>query len=310
MQINVTMNNEKGIVSYMPCKQSKFCHRMNSPSRFRLDLAALSKKNVFTPGQYKLLKTILEGEIENRRCPDALSTCTLGDMGEDKVDSMSLQTIEKECKEVIRDLQLIPNVKNIPKVILILESPHKDEYTVKGCSKDSNCPCIDYIRPAPVRGTTGKNIKRYLPKIFASEEFNEYKVALVNLIQYQCSLGRDDKELKNDIFCNLLKMSLYKSCFGKRLECVYNPQKDILINCCTKGNNRELVWGIIRLALRGIKRENMKFPLLQMNHPSSWYANCRNRSVQIVDQIRSKMIVQKRFFCEKDYVDLWKLLIP
>jgi hypothetical protein len=281
---------------------------MNSPSRFRLDLAALSKKNVFTPGQHKLLKTILEGEIENRRCPDALSTCTLGDMGEDKVNSMSLQTISKDGEETIYDLQSIPKVKHTPKIILILESPHKDEYKVKHCSKDSNCSYRDYIRPAPARGATGKNIKHYLPEIFASEKFYGYKIALINPIQYQCSLGENNKELKNEIFCNLLGMSHYKSCFIERLKCVYNPQTDLLINCCTKGKNRELVWDKIRFVLRDIGRGNIKFPLMQMSHPSSWYVSCRNRCVQIVDQIDDKMVLQKRFFCEKDYVDLWSLL--
>ncbi len=297
---------------YVPCKDGNcnvsadFNVEGSSTSRFKVDLETLSGDKSFM-GKDALMER-LKKEIEERRCPDALSKYTLGAIGEDNVMSMSLKTIAKEGEEAIHDLQSIPNVKDTPKIILILESPHKDEYKFKHCSKDSNCSYRDYIRPAPARGSTGVNIKRYLSEIFACEEFNGYKVALVNPIQYQCSLGENDKKLKDDIFCNLLKMSHYKSCFEKRLECVYNPQKDILINCCTKGNNRELVWDKIRFVLRDIGRGNIKFPLMQMSHPSSWYVNCRNRCVQIVNQNDNKMISQKRFFCERDYVDLWNLL--
>ena len=82
MQMTCVMKNEiKGCVSHKPCQISEgFCNRRNSPSRFMQDLTALSKKSILTPKRRKSLKTILEGEIESLRCPDALSTYTLGDM--------------------------------------------------------------------------------------------------------------------------------------------------------------------------------------------------------------------------------------
>ena len=304
------MKNEiKDFVLYVPCRRNyckisaEFSILDNSLDTFRQDLSSFEEKYK----KRKSPKEILERKIESRRCPDALSMYKIGAIKKDKVDSMTLQVIKKGEAKIL-DLQSIPNIKSIPKIILVLESPHIDEYRVKSCSKDNNCSAIDFVRPAPARGVTGVNIKGYLPKIFASEEFKEYKVAIVNPIQYQCSLGGNDKKLKDEFFCNLLRIPKYESCFRNRLELVYNPQNDLLINCCTKGDNRKLVWDKILLVWRGIRGENAKFPLLQMNHPSSWSANCRNRCVQIVNQIDGKMIAQKGFFCEKDYADLWGLL--
>ena len=155
--------------SCVPC-ESDSCEvaaAFNNDDNFKLDLMGLLDDASFKRSED--LAKRLKKDVEKRRCPDALSMYTLGDMGKDKLDSMSLQTTAKKGEEAIHDLQSIPYVKDTPKIILILESPHKDEYKFKHCSKDSNCSYRDYIRPAPARGSTGVNIKRYLPEIFAYE---------------------------------------------------------------------------------------------------------------------------------------------
>ena len=306
MQMTCVMKNEiKGCVSHKRCQISEgFCNRSNSPSRFRHDLTALSKKAILTPKQRKSLKTILEGEIESRRCPDALSTYTLRDMGKDELDSMSLKTIAKKGEGPIHDLQSISKIKDTPKIILILESPHKDEYKFKHCSKDSNCSYRDYIRPAPARGTTGKNIKRYLPEIFAYEEFNGYKVALVNPIQYQCSLGNLKLGLKDVIFRGLMSMnrSHYLSCFKERFRFIYNPAHDLVINCCTSGEdgrNKDIIWNCLDSLIYGNNDSCPRYPVLSMKHPCCWHLSYGNRCVRIYKSKKHKMIKAGCFFARR-----------
>ena len=67
---------------------------------------------------------------------------------------------------------------------LILESPHSSEFTF--------CPNCDRWNPiGPANGKTGDGIRDNIPKIIAHFAQNEtFKLALVNAVQFQCSLGR------------------------------------------------------------------------------------------------------------------------
>ena len=63
----------------------------------------------------------------------------------------------------------------IPGVLLILESPHIDEF--KG-------------ELGPAKGKTGKNIKQYFNTVDGLKRINGIRpVVLINAIQYQCSLN-------------------------------------------------------------------------------------------------------------------------
>ena len=296
--------------SCVPCElgSCEVSPAFNIKGKFKCDLKQLLEEPLFK--RKENLEKRLKNAIEGRRCPDALSTYTLGNMGEDKLDSMSLQTI---AKKTIHDLQLIPKVKHTPKIILILESPHKDEYKVKSCSKGSNCSYRDYIRPAPARGSTGVNIKRYLSEIFAYEEFNGYKVALVNPIQYQCSLGNLKLGLKDVIFRGLMSMnrSRYLSCFKERFRSIYNPAHDLVINCCTSGENgrnKSIIWNCLDSLIYGKNDSCPRYPVLSMKHPCCWHLSCGNRCVRIYKSEKHKMI-KARCFCQKDYLDLLNILM-
>lgn len=215
---------------------------------------------------------------------------------------MSLETIEKKGIEVIHDLQSIPKVKKIPKIIVVLESPHVDEYEAKPCKKDEgrNCPCRDYVRPAPARGMTGRNIKHYLPKIFDCEEFKTYKIALINPIQYQCSLGDLKSGLKDEIFARLIKMPRYKKCFRERFAHVYDPGKDIVVNCCTdKLKNKDIVNECLKSVMYCKVANERRFCLLEMNHPCVWHFNCAVRRVYCCYRgVRPKN--RADYLCQKD----------
>ena len=292
---------------YVPCKDGgcNMSAKFKSGG-FKCDLKKLLRKLSDKPRSALQAKLDIwenpDSGIYERRCPDAISRYTLGNIGEDKVDSMSLETIEKKGIEVIHDLQSIPKVKNIPKIIVVLESPHVDEYEVKPCKKDEgrNCPCRDYVRPAPARGLTGRNIKHYLSRIFDCDEFKTYKIALINPIQYQCSLGDLKSGLKDEIFARLIKMPHYKKCFRERFAHVYNPGKDIVVNCCTdKRKNKDIVNECLKSVMYCKAADERRFCLLEMNHPCVWHFNCAVRRVYCCyGGVRPKN--RADYFCQKD----------
>ena len=89
---------------------------LNNDGDYKRDLMRLSKNPSFRLRD--ILAKRLEKDVENRRCPDALSMYTLGDMGKDKLDSMSLRTTATKGEVTIHDLQSISKIKDTPKIIL------------------------------------------------------------------------------------------------------------------------------------------------------------------------------------------------
>ncbi len=128
--------------------------------------------------------------------------------------------IIKECRN-----------KDVKKIALILESPHKDEYDRVGS---------DFIPVAPAMGQTGIKIRGGLTKRpFISHLKNkyDYEIKLMNAVQYQCScynyideLNRIDKKLRDEVF-RLLFEKLEQD-FCSRIE---NYSPDIIVNACTGG---------------------------------------------------------------------------
>jgi hypothetical protein len=116
-------------------------------------------------------------------CNDAISALPLGKW---RCDGLSLTPLATRTNNEIVSLQdwyREEGEQHKPKIILILESPHKDEYVTRcdECSKGFKCGL--YASPAPARGETGRNIKQMLPLLFG-EQFNDYYIAFMNLIQY------------------------------------------------------------------------------------------------------------------------------
>ena len=132
--------------------------------------------------------------------------------------------------------------QNIDTIVLVLESPHTEEF--------DNDRCV-----GPAMGATGDGIKNILLGNLAkfmvindlqnqgsyfksSSEITEglYKLLIINAVQYQCSLGNleDDimKRQRNKIFDGFFDKNAKKD-FKKRLK-MFNPK--IIINCCTGGH--------------------------------------------------------------------------
>lgn len=153
-------------------------------------------------------------------------------------------------------------------VILILESPHKDEFSVDADGE------LNPIGPA--RGCTGCAIRNYFGEIFGKiiPGYEKSDLALVNLVQYQCSLGlptQNEESVKNDILLRLLNAKsdgedVFIENFKRRValvEKMYN--ESLIVNACTKAggwNNR------VKEALEG--RGGV---INEIGHPCTW---CRN----------------------------------
>lgn len=159
-------------------------------------------------------------------------------------------------------------VINIPKgekiMIMILESPHKDEF--KG-------------KIGPAKGTTGRNLGK-MTRLCDFYLYRNYELILMNAIPFQCSLGEKPEKFKDEVFANAWneenqkiwneenqKIRIGKSFFKERL-CSLLKELDgkfvVIVNACTSGGCRkQAVQDVIDEIALDIKRA-------EIPHPSSW----------------------------------------
>lgn len=168
----------------------------------------------------------------------------------EKIDLSNYQSpLEKMC--------------NCKTIVLILESPHKDEYDD---SKSS-------ITPAPALGRTGSNLdNKFVCKINEFIKNNTkrveikngvYNIILMNAVQYQCSMGLVplNTTVRNALFLQMWFNGKVRKNFTKRLN-KYAP--DVVINCCTNGsvNGHNINKSFLKKINREIKISNNKEVLL------------------------------------------------
>lgn len=227
-------------------------------------------------------------------CNDAISFSPLGEW---RCDGLSLAPLATRTNNEIVSLKewfSEEGTQHKPKIILILESPHKDEYVTRcdECSKGFKCGL--YASPAPARGATGRNIKHLLPMLF-KKNFEDYYVAFMNMIQYQCSLGMplygypDNQKRKNKIvkklFLDHKENYGYFNEFISRLDSVYEPKTDVVVICTTGGSKvRDRIFKEVKNALDA-KKIAMRY-VLSANHPSYW--NPEPSRHELVIKVRSK----------------------
>ncbi len=149
-------------------------------------------------------------------------------------------------------------------IVIVLESPHKSEYS------DGGKPL------GPARGTTGalfrKKFSSILEKsessLLGSIEANDYEIAFLNSVQYQCSLGeslqkRENKIRRDENFLKCLKAGCGED-LCRRLE---HLKPKIVINLCTHGyRNLQLE---VDLYLREFCKKRGYVYVLG-SHPSTW----------------------------------------
>ena len=181
-------------------------------------------------------------------------------------------------KEEIKNRTKIHNElsakKDIPIILIVLESPHRDEFKCEKYKIDS---------PMPAMETTGINIYELLPKYlnriggtletgmmskgmgYMDMHNGIYRVFLVNAIQYQCSLGFDPKAHRTYIFNKLWDHEEVVKNFISRIS-LNNVQ--VIINASTNGGNKKTIRKKVQDAIDRVAKDNVvKYHSL---HPSFW----------------------------------------
>lgn len=164
-----------------------------------------------------------------------------------------------------------PPSTSVENIVVLLESPHKDEYSKSG----TLCPI------APAQGETGKNISHYLERYLNNPPSHcEYirsnsvgsHVIICNPVQFQISLHAARLKLtpayEARVWEKLWNITEVKDCFLRRL-LYYCPH--IIINACTKkGRGVDGLKGIVR---RFLEEKSNCFPrpchVYETAHPAS-----------------------------------------
>jgi hypothetical protein len=177
------------------------------------------------------------GQIESRCCPDQY----VGRLSQ----IVGRQDFPERLPAVMRP--------NSPCIILVLESPHIDEYIGT---------------PGPAKGFTGEMIRLHLQKALPIEEIGGYGLIVMNAIQYQCSLGVSTDFFRDRVFRASWNFGGRES-LGTRVERLYR-HGDILVNCCTKGKDYDVNTPLRLLVEEELRRVLPGVRSIRRLHPSSW----------------------------------------
>ena len=193
--------------------------------------------------------------------------------------------------------------RQVRNIVLLLESPHKDEYQ----PGNINCPI------APANGATGDNIDRCLGTVLRQikgalinarldeAEFikPDSHVIISNPIQFQTSLhaihGKSLQKkwvtLRNNVWWTLWNEQRIQRNFRARLK-RYNPS--LIINACTgKRSTKDVLTrtdaltrthGLRSLVTRFVREELPKVPLYEAYHPAINWNNCDNTHLHRIEQ--------------------------
>jgi hypothetical protein len=142
---------------------------------------------------------------------------------------------------------------SIPSLILVLESPHIDEF-------------VNTFGPA--KGYTGEMIRKYLPEAFELNRLGDYGLILLNAIQYQCSLGSNTAVYRDRIFRAVWAQG-GKENFQYRFKGALQSS-DLVMNCCTKGNDFEIHPPLRSLVEDAIRQINPEIQTIKRMHPAAW----------------------------------------
>lgn len=144
-----------------------------------------------------------------------------------------------------------------PVIVILAESPHKDEYNY---SKGFVTPKFPLVKS---KRKIQKHLKNYLPSSLSGK----YDVYLVNAIQYQCSFGLDLKNYrmqKNNVFALTWNMEPALNDLICELKNLIRSEQDIILNCCTKELRKFLCMTEI------LKLYFSQSNISEAPHPSTW----------------------------------------
>ena len=110
------------------------------------------------------------------------------------------------------------------KVVIILESPHRDEY-IDG---------TDILeQPICANGTTGNNLKECLSHLIDAMKLKgqNIDIAIINAIPYQCSQGVSTEVLRDFVWLKCW----FEFGYNDTLDLLNKIKPNYIVNCCTKG---------------------------------------------------------------------------
>lgn len=159
----------------------------------------------------------------------------------------------------------ISEEKNIPVILLILESPHEEEYIYKNIL----CP------NAPAQGKTGINIEECIievfDKIINNNKINDgdYRIIIYNPIPYQTSLHYLHNKGINSSF-KTLRNNVWKKLWNEEVS-IKNEFKDFL-----KNNDIKIVLNATTSDLKEyvsdfIKSNSNIKNKFEIYHPAAWW---------------------------------------
>lgn len=140
-----------------------------------------------------------------------------------------------------------------PCLIMVLESPHVDEF-------------IGDIGPA--KGFTGDMIRDFLHEVINLQDVDGFGLVLINAIQHQCSLGTSTSVHRDKVFRAVWAQGGQEN-FVSRLRALLRPN-DVVMNCCTKGNDFELNTPLRSLVEATIRAHFPNVQTIRRMHPASW----------------------------------------
>lgn len=182
----------------------------------------------------------------------------------------------------------IPREQTTRTIVILLESPHNDEYWyIEDNNQNNRNYEGDTIKPiAPAQGTTGNNIDEhiecFLKRSIDTLDEGKYHLILCNPVQFQTSLhyihglGISNKKVSG------VRDAVWNSIWNKRswnsqdgeysTKCnfcirLHNYKPSLIINCCTGGEDRS---GLRSIVTEFLEKINLKCKIIEANHPSGW----------------------------------------
>lgn len=142
-------------------------------------------------------------------------------------------------------------------VIYLLESPHIDEFI--------NEPY--FPAKGMGNGDTGKLLSDHMVTILNKYIVSESDIFIMNRIQYQTSLGWQDRKIKESVFNKMWQDSTVYNDLIHRVQTIVEKYEEIVIFDC----NTKIIRGLINKNDIFENAEQSNITMYTFYHPSSWF---------------------------------------